>query len=72
MYQALAVAEDIVSHGSKLQNVTIAQQGQIKGLLEFGNIGTGLSPFPFILSLPQDVHERVLLEHLDKAGVPVE
>jgi 2-polyprenyl-6-methoxyphenol hydroxylase-like FAD-dependent oxidoreductase len=72
MYQALAVPEDIVSHGSKLQNVTIAQQGQIKGLLEFGNIGTGLSPFPFILSLPQDVHERVLLEHLDKAGVPVE
>lgn len=72
MYQSLGIAEDMISHGSKLQNVTIAQQGQIRGSLKFGNIGTGLSPFPFILSLPQDIHERVLLDHLHRAGVTIE
>ncbi|THW56222.1 2-polyprenyl-6-methoxyphenol hydroxylase-like oxidoreductase [Aureobasidium pullulans] len=72
MYQSLGIAEDMISHGSKLQNVTIAQQGQIRGSLKFGNIGTGLSPFPFILSLPQDIHERVLLDHLQRAGITIE
>lgn len=72
MYQSLGTAEDMISHGSKLQNVTIFQQGHIRGSLKFGNIGTGSSPFPFILSLPQDIHERVLLDHLEKAGVSVE
>ncbi|KAI5268177.1 2-polyprenyl-6-methoxyphenol hydroxylase-like oxidoreductase [Aureobasidium subglaciale] len=72
MYQSLGIAEDIISHGSKLENVTIAQQGQIKGSLKFGNVGTGLSPFPFILSLPQDIQERVLIDHLSSAGITIE
>ncbi|KAI4777351.1 2-polyprenyl-6-methoxyphenol hydroxylase-like oxidoreductase [Aureobasidium sp. EXF-3400] len=72
MYQSLGIAEDMISHGSKLQNVTISQQGHIRGSLKFGNIGTGLSPFPFILSLPQDIHERVLLDHLENARVSIE
>jgi 2-polyprenyl-6-methoxyphenol hydroxylase-like FAD-dependent oxidoreductase len=72
MYESLGIAEDVISHGSKLQNVTISQLGHIKGSLKFGNIGTGLSPFPYILSLPQDAHEGVLLDHLNRAGVAVE
>jgi 2-polyprenyl-6-methoxyphenol hydroxylase-like FAD-dependent oxidoreductase len=72
MYQSLGIAEDMISHGSMLQHVTISQLEHIKGSLKFGDIGTGLSPFPFILSLPQDTHEGVLFDHLDRAGVSVE
>src|SRR6185295_13360296 len=38
----------------------------------FGDIGQGLSPFPYVLIYPQDQHERLLIEHLRREGVDVE
>jgi 2-polyprenyl-6-methoxyphenol hydroxylase-like FAD-dependent oxidoreductase len=38
----------------------------------FGDIGTGLSPFPYALVYPQDEHERLLIDRLAEAGVEVE
>ena len=40
--------------------------------LALGEIGEGLSPYPFVLSLPQDEHERFLISKLAAAGVHVE
>jgi 2-polyprenyl-6-methoxyphenol hydroxylase-like FAD-dependent oxidoreductase len=37
-----------------------------------GDMGVGLSPFPYALIFPQDEHERVLIERLADAGVKVE
>ena len=38
----------------------------------FGEMGAGLSPFPYALIYPQDEHERLLIERLAEAGVEVE
>jgi 2-polyprenyl-6-methoxyphenol hydroxylase-like FAD-dependent oxidoreductase len=38
----------------------------------FGDLGAGLSPFPYALIYPQDEHERFLIAHLRAAGVEVE
>ena len=38
----------------------------------FGDMGAGLSPFPYALIFPQDEHERLLIERLAEAGVEVE
>src|SRR4051812_24485870 len=38
----------------------------------FGEMGEGLSPFPYALIYPQDEHERLLIERLAEAGVTVE
>ena len=47
-------------------------RGEHAARVDFTGIGEGLSPFPYILIFPQDQHERLLLEHLRRAGVEVE
>ncbi len=37
-----------------------------------GEMGAGLSPFPYALIFPQDEHEQLLVERLNQAGVQVE
>ena len=37
-----------------------------------GEMGEGLSPFPYVLIFPQDEHEQLLIERLGEAGVHVE
>ena len=38
----------------------------------FGDMGAGISPYPYALIFPQDEHEQLLIERLDAAGVDVE
>src|SRR5260370_34805375 len=38
----------------------------------FGDMGAGLSPFPYALIFPQDEHERLLIDRLAEVGVEVE
>jgi 2-polyprenyl-6-methoxyphenol hydroxylase-like FAD-dependent oxidoreductase len=38
----------------------------------FGEIGAGLSPFPYAVVFPQDEHERLLIARLGEAGMQVE
>jgi 2-polyprenyl-6-methoxyphenol hydroxylase-like FAD-dependent oxidoreductase len=40
--------------------------------LPFGDIGGGLSPYPFPLAYPQDDHQRLLIAKLRDAGVEIE
>ena len=40
--------------------------------MSLGDIGRGLTPYPYMLILPQDEHERLLIDHLDATGVEVE
>jgi 2-polyprenyl-6-methoxyphenol hydroxylase-like FAD-dependent oxidoreductase len=37
-----------------------------------GDMGEGISPFPYVLIFPQDEHERLLVNRLAEAGVNVE
>src|SRR5205814_3930666 len=37
-----------------------------------GEMGEGISPYPFLLMFPQDEHERLLIERLEAEGVRVE
>jgi 2-polyprenyl-6-methoxyphenol hydroxylase-like FAD-dependent oxidoreductase len=40
--------------------------------IPLGDVGKGISPYPFALSYPQDDHERLLIERLGAAGHAVE
>jgi 2-polyprenyl-6-methoxyphenol hydroxylase-like FAD-dependent oxidoreductase len=37
-----------------------------------GDMGAGISPYPYVLIYPQDEHERLLIAALDRLGVSVE
>lgn len=71
-YQQLGIAQKVVDAGSHFAAVNLWVNGELAGRIPFGDIGTGISPFPFMLILPQDVHERVLIAELARVGVHVE
>jgi 2-polyprenyl-6-methoxyphenol hydroxylase-like FAD-dependent oxidoreductase len=71
-YSQVGLAESIVQRGRKAvaANLWVAGKRSARGV--FGEMGAGLSPFPYALIFPQDEHERLLIECLAEAGVEVE
>jgi 2-polyprenyl-6-methoxyphenol hydroxylase-like FAD-dependent oxidoreductase len=71
-YRQLGVADQAVKAGLKMVAANLWVRGRKAGRIPLGDIGQGLSPYPFVLILPQDVHERLLIEQLMQSGVAVE
>src|SRR5580658_9783503 len=72
LYRQLGLADDVVARGLKFAAINLWVRGKQAARVAFGEIGRGLSPFPYILIFPQDQHEELLIEHLRRAGVEVE
>jgi 2-polyprenyl-6-methoxyphenol hydroxylase-like FAD-dependent oxidoreductase len=71
-YRQLGFAEDVVARGIRTGKFILHEGGHESGELNFGDFGKGLSPYPFVLTFPQDEHERLLGEKLDALGVKIE
>jgi 2-polyprenyl-6-methoxyphenol hydroxylase-like FAD-dependent oxidoreductase len=72
LYRQLGLAEDAVQAGMPFRAANLWARGKRVGHLEIGEVGTGLSPYPFLLTFPQDQHERLLIDRLRPLGVEVE
>jgi 2-polyprenyl-6-methoxyphenol hydroxylase-like FAD-dependent oxidoreductase len=46
--------------------------GKKRAHLAFGDMGAGISPYPYPVIFPQDEHERLLIDRLSTAGVNVD
>lgn len=71
-YRQLGIADCIVRKGVQVQNIFMRNNGRTIVKIDVKDFGVGLSPFPFILCLPQDDHEALLVERLEDLGVRVE
>ena len=71
-YRQLGFADEVVSKGIPMKAVHLRTGQREAATIQIGDFGAGLSPYPFILSFPQDDHERLLGEHLQAAGVGIE
>ena len=71
-YRQLGIAEGLVDEGIVAQVVHIRRGRQKVASVNLGNMGQGLSPYPFLLTYPQDAHEKFLEERLIDCGVVVE
>jgi 2-polyprenyl-6-methoxyphenol hydroxylase-like FAD-dependent oxidoreductase len=72
-YQQIGLAGEVVERGRKFTTVNLRSGGRKRGRSNvFGDLGKGLSPFPYVLIFPQDEHERLLIDRLAAAGVQVE
>lgn len=71
-YRQLGFGEDVVAHGIHTEQIRLRRGARQIARLDFRGFGDGLSPYPFVLTLPQDEHERLLVEQLSAAGVEVE
>ena len=71
-HRQLGLAATVMERGVEIDTVNLWVAGRRVARAVFGALGAGLSPFPYALILPQDEHERVLIEGLERAGVKVE
>ncbi|WJH32943.1 FAD-dependent monooxygenase [Paenibacillus sp. CC-CFT747] len=72
LYRQLGLADEVVAGGIPVDSVQWRTGKEKKVRLPLGDLGKGLSPYPFVLSYPQDDHERLLVDHLHRQGLTVE
>jgi 2-polyprenyl-6-methoxyphenol hydroxylase-like FAD-dependent oxidoreductase len=72
LYRMMGLADEVVEAGRQLGGVNLRFAGTPVARVALGDMGSGLSPFPYLLIYPQDAHERLLIAHLKSAGVEVE
>jgi 2-polyprenyl-6-methoxyphenol hydroxylase-like FAD-dependent oxidoreductase len=71
-YRQIGLADAVVERGRKVTAINLWVTGRKVARAIFGEMGVGLSPFPYAHVFQQDEHERLLIERLRDAGVGVE
>lgn len=71
-YRQIGLAADVVEHSRRAAAINLWVRGRKVAHAEFGDMGRGISPFPYALLFAQDEHERLLIARLADAGVKVE
>ena len=72
LYHQVGLDDAAIAGGVKISNLNFWVKGSRAARVPLGMLGAGLSPYPFALVLPQDAHERLLIERLETMGVKVE
>jgi 2-polyprenyl-6-methoxyphenol hydroxylase-like FAD-dependent oxidoreductase len=60
----IGLAKEAVARGTIADKARLLIDGEIRGEIDFSNIGKGFSPFPFVLMLEQSKTEQLLYEYL--------
>jgi 2-polyprenyl-6-methoxyphenol hydroxylase-like FAD-dependent oxidoreductase len=71
-YRQAGLADAVVEQGLRFDVINIWLRRTPVGRAVLGDMGKGLSPFPYLVIFPQDEHERLLIERLSQAGITVE
>jgi 2-polyprenyl-6-methoxyphenol hydroxylase-like FAD-dependent oxidoreductase len=71
-YRQLGIASEVVDRGLQFVAANLWVKVRQVGHVRFGDMGVGLSPYPYMLIFPQDEHEQFLIDRLAELGVHVE
>jgi 2-polyprenyl-6-methoxyphenol hydroxylase-like FAD-dependent oxidoreductase len=72
LYRQVGLADAVVERGHKLVAGNIWVSGAHASRFVFGEMGEGISPYPYALIFPQDEHERLLIDRLAESRFEVE
>jgi len=72
LYRQLDLADAVVQAGSTTARFNMWVRGTRRGQIAFDRAGRDITPFPFLLTYPQDQHETLLAARLEAVGVVVE
>src|SRR5262252_4794429 len=72
LYRQLDLADCVVERGHRVPAVRLWVKGEPRARIDFEQIASDLTPYPFLQIFPQDEHERLLIATLEKLGVSVE
>lgn len=68
LYEAFGLSDIAVSKGIPAKEVEFFLEGEKQVEFSMENLGTGISKYPYMLTLPQDVHEQILLKKFEDLG----
>jgi 2-polyprenyl-6-methoxyphenol hydroxylase-like FAD-dependent oxidoreductase len=72
LYRQVGLADAVVARGRPMHAINLWAAGKPVAHAGLGDMGQGISPFPYALIFPQDEHERLLIDRLAQTGVDVE
>ena len=72
LYRQLDLTAAVIERGHQVPAINLWVKGAQKAHLGFANVGSELTPYPFLHIFPQDAHEKLLNERLRELGVTVE
>jgi 2-polyprenyl-6-methoxyphenol hydroxylase-like FAD-dependent oxidoreductase len=72
LYRQLDLADAVVAQGHRVPAANLWVKGERKARISLTDMGTGLTPYPFLHIFPQDEHEKLLVARLESLGVSVE
>src|ERR1700686_4036515 len=72
LYNQVGLADAVVERGRKARAANLWVAGKKVARAVLGDMGAGLSPYPYALIFPQDEHERLLIDRLADSRVKVE
>ncbi|MDQ3180734.1 MAG: FAD-dependent monooxygenase, partial [Acidobacteriota bacterium] len=68
IYEQVGLADKLIEQGAIAAKARLVVSGKVRGEVEFGEIGKGLSPYPFILMVEQGKHETILYDFIKANG----
>src|SRR5262245_6867789 len=71
-YRQIGLVDTVIARGREVAAANFWVTGRQVARVVFGDMGAGISPYPYAFIFPQDEHERLLIDRLADAGVVVE
>ncbi len=68
IYEQIGLADKLIGQGAIVGKVRLVGGGEVRGEIEFSEIGKGMSPYPFVLMVEQGRHEQVLYDFIKANG----
>jgi 2-polyprenyl-6-methoxyphenol hydroxylase-like FAD-dependent oxidoreductase len=72
LYRQLDLTDAVIEGGHQVPGVNLWVKGEKAARLPIESIGSDLTPYPFMQVFPQDRHEQLLIDRLEKLGVTVQ
>lgn len=72
IYEQIDLAAPLIKMGAIAERARLVEGGEVRGQVELGEIGKGMSPYPFLLIVEQSKHERLLYGFIKAHGKTVE
>lgn len=68
IYEQIDLAAKLIEVGTVADKARMIVGGRVRGEVRFGEIGKGLSPYPFVLMVEQGSHEAILHDYIRSKG----
>ena len=68
IYEQIGLADKLVDLGWKAQKARMVVGGEVRGEVDFSDIGKGLSDYPYVLIVEQGRHEKLVYDFITSNG----